>query len=155
MLHYRCWRILSLGCFWMVSLMHLQICCMLDLTSKALLVELLVFIQIAIPKVGNLERKLSIFLSERKLLSLLKRNLGNLTKKCLMFQNTWAYCFPWAKTIVRDNSLISQVWCTTCNNVESKMKLLSTKLYTFQKHVDCQKPIVFSLGVVVEDYFYS
>jgi hypothetical protein len=78
----------------MVSLMHLQICCMLDLTSKALLVELLVFIQIAIPKVGNLERKLSIFLSERKLLSLLKRNLGNLTKKCLMFQNTWAYCFP-------------------------------------------------------------
>jgi len=85
------------------------------------------------PKIGDLKRKLSIFLSGRKLLNLLKRNLGNLTKKSHVFQNTWAYCFPQANNVVRDNGLISQVWCTTCNNVESKMKLLSTKLYTFQK----------------------
>jgi hypothetical protein len=60
---------------------------MLDLTSKALLVELLVFIGIAIPKLGNFERKLLIFLSGRKLLSLLKRNPRNLTKN-VVFQNT-------------------------------------------------------------------
>jgi len=58
--------------------MHLQICCMLDLTSKALLVELIVFIRIAIPRVGDLGTKLSIFLSGGNLLNLLKRNLGDL-----------------------------------------------------------------------------
>jgi hypothetical protein len=62
----------------MVSFMHLQICCTLDLTSKALLVELIVFIRIAIPRVGDLGTKLSIFLSGRNLLNLLKRNLGDL-----------------------------------------------------------------------------
>lgn len=64
----------------MVSFMHLQICCTLDLTSMALLVELLVFIPIAIPRVGDLGMKLSMFLSGRNLLNLLKRNLGDLTK---------------------------------------------------------------------------
>lgn len=55
-----------------------------------------------------------------------------------------------SKIVVRDNGLISQVWCTICNNVKSKMKLLFTKLDTFQKHVDCQKAIVFNnLGMVV------
>ncbi len=78
----------------MVSPMHFQIHCMLDLTSKALLVELLVFIQVAIPRVGDLEKKLSIFLNGKKLSSLLKRNLGNFTKNLMCFKNTWAYCFP-------------------------------------------------------------
>jgi hypothetical protein len=59
---------------------------MLDLTSKALLVELLVFIRVAIPRVGDLEKKLSIFLSGRKLLSLFKRNFGNLTKNLMCFK---------------------------------------------------------------------
>jgi hypothetical protein len=51
--------------------------------------------------------------------------------------------------------LISQVWCTICNNVESKMKLFFSKLDMFQNHVDCQKLVVFSFSMVVEDYFYS
>jgi hypothetical protein len=37
---------------------------MLDLTFKALLVELLVFIQVAIPRVGDLERRLVVNLFE-------------------------------------------------------------------------------------------
>ncbi len=60
-----------------------------------------------------------------------------------------------SKIVGRDNGLISQVWCTICNNVESKMKLLSSKPDMFQKYVDCQKAVVFSLSVIVEDYFYS
>lgn len=41
----------------MVSFMHLQICCMLDLTSKALLVELLVFIFSSNPNSRRFEKE--------------------------------------------------------------------------------------------------
>ncbi len=75
-------------------------------------------------------------------------------EKTCVFQDTWAYCFPWAKAIVGEDGLVAQVWCKICNNIERRPKLLAFKLDTLQKHVGCHKATIFSFDIVIEDYLY-
>ncbi len=66
----------------------------------------------------------------------------------------WACRFPWAKTIVGEDGLVTQVRCKICSNIEGKPKLLALKFNTLHKHVGCCKATIPSSGIVVEDYLY-
>jgi hypothetical protein len=72
-------------------------------------------------------------------------------EKTRVFQHTWACHFPWAKPIIGDNGLVSQVRCTIYNKIFKKPKLLALNFDMLQKHAGCRKAIVPSLGVVVGD----
>jgi len=41
-----------------------------------------------------------------------------------MFLNTWVYDFPWVESIVGDDSVVAQIQCTICNEIEGKAKML-------------------------------
>ncbi len=49
-----------------------------------------------------------------------------------MFQDMWAYRFPWAEAVVGEDGLVAQVQCKICNNIEGKPKLLATNSTHFR-----------------------
>jgi len=68
--------------------------------------------------------------------------------KKLVFQDTWA------KPIIGDDALVSQVRCTIYNKILRKPKFLAPKFDTLHKHIGRRKATIPSLGVAIGEYYY-
>ncbi len=61
---------------------------------------------------------------------LAKKKPKRFYEKTCVFQDTWACHFPWAKPIIGDDGLVSQVQCTIYSKILRKPKLLAPNFDT-------------------------